>query len=139
MPAPHQPHQQDQNQKRHHISGKCFCRGGWCFKLLVLLLILLLLLLQEDRGGGPRRAQDQISGKLGLACLILAGGGPQFIPMLGLSVEVLRPNAIAMTSCHHISVITWTWTFWERDNLDVLVMPGRASVRNGGVMICALC
>ena len=62
------------------------------YKQLVqlLLLLLLLLLLQEGRGGGgPRRAQNQISGKLGLDISNSGGGGAQIIPMLGLSATLI--------------------------------------------------
>ena len=67
----------------------------------------MLLLLQEDRTGGPRRAQDQISGKLGLG-ISNSGGAPpkKNIPMLGLPNTIKASLANPALVCSFIIKLT---------------------------------
>ena len=57
---------------------------------------------EEDRGGGPRRAQNQIRGKLGFSIILARGGGPKLFrcsdyshtvdPYLGMSYILGTPG-----------------------------------------------
>ena len=123
-PLPCLPHtSQDQNEKRDHTNGTYFCRGSWCFKLLLLFLLLLLLLLlvflQEDRGGlRSRSVEGQGASKLSTSLVftfLFCRGGPQIKQVLGLHINmhiyiyVNMYTNIYIYTCIYIQVFMYTY------------------------------